>query len=64
MYMDCIGGWNLELIFANAVESKIFIVNRIESATQDASLHFVVFVGQKLKFDVRITRSYIGVACR
>ena len=55
---------NLKLIFANAVEGEVFIVDGIKSAAQDTSLHFVMFVGQKLKFYVRITRSDVRIAGR
>jgi hypothetical protein len=54
----------LKLVFSDSVKSKVFVVDGIESATKDAGLDLVVFVGQQLEFDVRIAGTDVGITSR
>jgi hypothetical protein len=54
----------LQLIFADAVESEIFVVDRIEGTAKDTSLDLVLFVRKQLQLDIRITGSDVGIASR
>ena len=54
----------LQLIFADAVESEIFVVDRIEGTAEDTSLDLVLFVRKQLQLDVRIAGSDVGIASR
>ena len=38
----------------NSIKGKVLIINRVQSSSHDTSFDFVLLLGQKLKFNIRI----------